>query len=182
MRGRCLRDGCQHPSRVRGVRGSRGSRLGLVLHCLARAAAAAGSPQLRGTPRRWVRLCGGVELPEARSPTFFAVFARRRRRGAGGGLGQPRKRFVGAIWTRRQSDVLEPEELVDPRTSWYHGTTVGTYYNKTKLYYYIAFCRGVSSYFYAPHAFPTIYKSTFVCSNPPTSYLFSSPQIKAPSN
>ena len=52
VRGRCLLDGCQHPSRVRGVRESRGSRLGLVLHCLARAAAAAGSPQLLGTPRR----------------------------------------------------------------------------------------------------------------------------------
>ena len=71
-----------------------------------------------------VWLCGGVELPEARSPTVFAVFARRRRRGTGGGLGQPRKRFVGAIWTRRQSDVLEPEELVEPRTSWYHGGMV----------------------------------------------------------
>lgn len=72
--------------------------------------------------------------------------------------------------------------MIPSGATWYHGTTVGTYYNKTKLYYYIAFCRGVSSYFYAPHAFPTIYKSTFVCSNPPTSYLFSSPQIKAPSN
>ena len=29
------------------------ARLGLVLRCLARAAAAAGSPQLLGTPRRW---------------------------------------------------------------------------------------------------------------------------------
>ena len=104
VRGRCLRDGCQHPSRVRGVRGSRGSRLGLVLHCLARAAAAAGSPQLRGTPRRWVRLSGGVAPAEARNPTVFAVFARRRRRrscpGGGGGLGQPRKRFVDSTAMR----------------------------------------------------------------------------------
>ena len=53
MRGRCLLVGCQHLSRVRGVCGSRCSRLGLVLRCLARAAAAAGSPQLLGTSRRW---------------------------------------------------------------------------------------------------------------------------------
>ena len=68
--------------------------------------------------------------------------------------------------------------MIPRGATWYHGT----YYNKTKLYYYIAFCRGFSSYFYVPHAFPTIYKSTFVCSNPPMSYLFSSPQIKALSN
>ena len=78
VRGRCLRDGCQHPSRVRGVHESRGSRLGLVLLCLARAAAAAGSPQLLGTSRRWDMSVGWRRAAgSAESHGFCCLYAAR---------------------------------------------------------------------------------------------------------